>query len=77
MRAVDELVEFLARQIPAGQLESFRASESTRQRVWELVHKEREQGLTPDERCELEDYEKLEHLLILARAKARQQPAHG
>jgi hypothetical protein len=77
MRAVDEVIEFLARQIPADKLSSFRASPVTRQRVWNLVQKEKEQGLTPDERCELEEYEKLEHLLILAKAKAREGPAHG
>ena len=71
MRAVDEIVEFLARQIPAERLGSFHASAATRQRVWTLVQKEKDEGLTPDERCELEDYEKLEHLLILAKAKAR------
>ncbi len=76
MNAADEVVDFLARQIPADQLVSFRASEATRQRVWQLVQKEKEQGLTPDERCELDDYEKLEHLLILAKARAT-TPAHG
>lgn len=70
MRASDEVIAFLARQIPSDQLASFRASEATRLRVWELVQKEKEQGLTPDERYELDDYEKLEHLLILAKARA-------
>ena len=73
MRASDEVVEFLAQQIPSHRLASFRASKVTRSRVWHLVEKEKEQGLTPEERCELEDYEKLEHLLILAKARA----AHG
>jgi hypothetical protein len=76
MSAADEVVDFLARQIPTEQLVSFRASEATRERVWHLVQKEKEQGLTPDERCELDDYEKLEHLLILAKARAV-TPAHG
>jgi len=75
MRAADELVEFLARQIPVQELTAFRPSEATRRRVWELVAKEKEHGLAPDEKCELDDYEKLEHLLILARSKAR-QPGH-
>jgi hypothetical protein len=73
MRASDEVVEFLAQQIPSDQLAMFRASEETRTRVWQLVEKEKDQGLTPEERCELEDYEKLEHLMILAKARA----AHG
>ena len=50
---------------------------ATRQRVWELVRKEKEEGLTPDEKSELDDYERLEHLMILARAKARSQTARG
>ena len=41
------------------------------------MQKEKEEGLTPDEKCELDDYERLEHLLILAKAKARTAGAHG
>ncbi|MDO8545170.1 MAG: hypothetical protein Q7S40_32420 [Opitutaceae bacterium] len=77
MRAADEVIEFLAREIPAQQLASFRASEATRQRVWQLVEKEKDQGLTPEEQCELDEYEKLEHLLILAKAKAGTRTTHG
>lgn len=77
MRAADEVVEFLAREIPAKSLVAFQASETTRRRVWELVEKEKEIGLTSDEKCELDEYEQLEHLLILARAKARSKNGHG
>jgi len=77
MRAADEVVEFIAREISPGALANFRPSESTRQRVWELVRKEKDAGLTPDEKCELDECERLEHLLILARAKARSTSAHG
>lgn len=77
MRAADEVVEFLAREIAPDTLVAFQPSEETRRRVWELVRKEKEDGLTPDEECELNDYERLEHLLILAKARARAKPAHG
>lgn len=77
MRAADEVVEFLAREISPQALLSFHPSESTRRRVWQLVEKEKEEGLTPDEKCELDDYERLEHLLILAKAMARTPGAHG
>jgi hypothetical protein len=77
MRAADEVVEFLAREISPQALVAFRPSEVTRQRVWELVQKEKEEGLTPEEKSELDDYERLEHLLILAKAKARSSGAHG
>jgi hypothetical protein len=70
MRASDEVVDFLVREIAPGQLASFRLSASARQRVWDLVRKEKEADLTAEERCELDDCEKLEHLLILAKARA-------
>ena len=77
MRAADEVVEFLAREISGDALVAFQPSEATRRRVWQLVQKEKEDGLTPDEKCELDEYEQLEHLLILAKAKARSSNAHG
>ena len=77
MRAADEVVEFIAREISPEALVNFRPSESTRQRVWDLVQKEKETGLTPDEKSELDDYERIEHLLILARSKARSRGKHG
>jgi hypothetical protein len=77
MRAADEVVEFLAREISPEALIGFHPSDSTRRRVWELVHKEKERGLTPEETAELDDYERLEHLIILAKAKARTSGAHG
>jgi hypothetical protein len=77
VRAADEVVEFLAREISPQALISFHPSDGTRRRVWELVQKEKEEGLTPEETGELDDYERLEHLLIVAKAKARTPGAHG
>ena len=77
MRAVDEVVDFLAREIPTESLVGFHPSEATRRRVWDLVEKEKQDGLTPDEKSELDDCEQLEHLLILAKARARAKNGHG
>ena len=41
------------------------------------MEKEKERGLTPDEKSELDDSERLENLLILTRAKARTIAADG
>ena len=71
MNASDELVDFLVGNIPSAKLAGFRASEETRRRVWELIEKEKDAGLLPEEKIELDDYLKLEHLLVLAKAKAR------
>ena len=54
----------------AEALASFRASDGARQRVWALVAKEKESGLLPQEKVELDDFLKLEHLLALAKARA-------
>lgn len=78
MNACDELVDFLVGQIPAEALAAFQPSEQTRRRVWDLIAKEKDHGLMPDEKLELEDYLKLEHLFVLAKAKARRaSQQHG
>jgi len=76
MNVSDEIVDFLVHHIPAQALAGFRASEEARQRVWALVAKEKESGLLPQEKVELDDFLKLEHLIVLAKAKAL-APGHG
>lgn len=76
MNVNDEIVDFLVHHIPAQALADFRASDAARQRVWALVAKEKESGLLPPEKVELDDFLKLEHLIVLAKAKAL-APGHG
>ena len=71
MNACDELVDFLVGNIPSSKLADFHSSEDARRRVWTLIEKEKESGFLPEEKLELEDYLKLEHLLVLAKAKVR------
>jgi hypothetical protein len=77
MNARDELLDFLVGQIPGTALADFQASDQARQRVWALIAKEKETGLLPEEKLELDDYLKLEHLLVLAKAKARLAAGHA
>ena len=70
MNAGEEILDFLVGQIPAKSLASFQISSGARARVWSLIAKEKEAGLLPEEKVELEDYLKLEHLVVLAKAKA-------
>ena len=51
---------------------SFRPSEQAQARLAELIERERATGLSEDERRELEQYMQLEHVMRLAKAKARQ-----
>jgi hypothetical protein len=70
MNLSDEILDFLVEQIPAQSLANFKASDHARQRVWALIAKEKESGLLPEEKVELDDYLKLEHLVVLAKAKS-------
>ena len=70
MNVGDEILDFLVEQIPAQSLANFKASDEARQRVWTLIAKEKESGLLPEEKVELDDYLKLEHLVVLAKARA-------
>jgi hypothetical protein len=68
--AFEELAEFFASKVP-DDLIAFRPSKATSDRVELLVFKEKTQGLTPDEKQELDQYTVLEHIMRLAKAKAR------
>ena len=70
-KAYDELVDFIAAGSPPGRLLHFQPSAETRERVHELIRKEKGAGLLPEEASELDDYMKLEHLMRLAKARAR------
>ena len=55
----------------------FKPSEAARQRVWDLVEREKACVLPDDEKSELDHYLEIEHLMRLAKARARQLLAHG
>jgi hypothetical protein len=70
MKVSDEILDFLVEQIPAQSLADFKASDAARERVWTLIAREKECGLMPEEKVELDDYLRLEHLIVLAKARA-------
>ncbi len=69
--AYQEIVDLIAGANPAGVV-SFRPSENAQARVADLIEQEKTQGLSQDERRELDQYMQLEHVMRLAKAKARQ-----
>jgi hypothetical protein len=71
-RVYDEFVEFIAAGSSPQNVIAFRPSEKTRKRVFNLIEREREEGLSADEKSELDHYMQIEHLMRLAKAKARQ-----
>jgi len=70
-RAYEELVEFIAGGTTPQAVADFEPSATTKQRVAELVAREKVAGLTADEARELDHFLTVEHLMRLAKAKAR------
>ncbi len=71
LRAYDEFVDFIAAGPSSENVAAFLPSESTRQRVSDLVLREKTTGLSAAETSELDHYFQLEHIMRLAKARAR------
>jgi hypothetical protein len=69
-KAYEEIVDFIAAGSDPQAVVRFQPSEEARQRVWDLVAREKTTGLTRDETEELNHYVELEHIMRLARARA-------
>jgi len=74
-RVYDELVDFIAGGTTPEAIAQFQPSAATRDRVAELVDREKRAGITPAEARELDHFMTLEHLMRLAKAKARRKAA--
>jgi hypothetical protein len=68
--AYEEIIEFIASANPVA-VATFEASQATKDRVAELIHREKTAGLNTDESKELKQYLSLEHIMRLAKARAR------
>ncbi len=69
--AYDEFVEFLASGSTPRELIDFQPSEQTRAKVSDLIRRQKSAALSPDEASELNCYLQLEHIMRLAKARAR------
>ena len=70
--AYDEFVNFIAAGTTPEGVVGFQPSEATTARVEYLIRQQKTVGLTPDETTELSHYLQTEHLMRLAKARARQ-----
>lgn len=71
-KSYDEIIDFLAAGTTPDALLAFRPSQKTTQRVEELIEKSKQGVISSEEQSELDDYLQLEHILILAKARARE-----
>ena len=75
-RAFDEIIDFFAAGTTPKRVASFQPSESTKARVADLIHREKLDGLSPEESAELTEYLRLEHFMRLVKARAHQYLVH-
>jgi hypothetical protein len=69
--AYEEIVDFIAAGTTPQTVATFEPSEPTKQHVANLIHREKTEGLSADEASELDHYMRLEHIMRLAKARAR------
>jgi O-succinylbenzoate synthase len=70
-KAYEEVIDFIAEGTTPDSIVVFRPSEAAKQRVADLIRREKTTGLTADETSELNHYMELEHLKRLAKTRAR------
>ena len=68
--AYEEIINFLAAGITSQSLVEFQVSETVKARVSDLIFREKTDGISSEEKSELDHYLTLEHLLRLAKARA-------
>lgn len=71
LRAYEEVIEFIAAGSSPQNVVAFRPSENAKERVADLIDREKVASLSPEEKSELDHYLQLEHLMRLAKARAR------
>ena len=72
-----EIIEFIAAGTTSEAVADFHPSPEAQRRVAELIEREKEEGLSQEEVAELDHFMELEHILRMAKAKARQILARG
>jgi hypothetical protein len=75
-KAYEELIDFIAAGSKPDDVIAYEPSPATKNRVADLIHKEKTDGLTSEEKSELDNYMQLEHIMRLAKARARTYVTH-
>ncbi len=68
--AYDEFIEFITSAPTLEQITHFRLSEQAEQRISDLLAANRSRRLADDENRELDDYQRLEHIVRKAKIRA-------
>lgn len=71
VKAYEEVIDFIAAGTTPQNVIDFRPSDAAQQRLEDLILREKEGALSAEEKFELDHYMQLEHLMRLAKARAR------
>lgn len=75
IHVLEETAELFASSPSPEQILGFRFSTATQQRASELLQRQREGSLSPDEQRQMEQFEQAELLIRLVKARVRAQDA--
>jgi hypothetical protein len=76
LKVYEEIINFIAAGVSPGDISTFIPSTECRERVVDLLSREKTGALSAEEKSELEHYLQIEHLMRLAKARARQHLIH-
>ena len=76
-KSYDEIIDFIAAGTTPEAVVAFRPSQQVQHRVALLAERARDGNISAEEQSELDDYLQLEHLMIMAKARARQHTQLG
>jgi hypothetical protein len=72
-----EIIDFIAAGTTPETVAGFRPSPEAQERLAALIEREKATGLSPEEKAEVDHFMDLEHILRMAKARARQIVARG
>jgi hypothetical protein len=72
-----EIIDFIAAGTTPETVIQFKPSPEAQRRVSDLIEREKGTGLSPEEKAELDHFLELEHILRMAKARAREILSRG
>jgi len=76
-KSYEEIIDFIAAGTTPEAVVAFHPSDGVQRRVAELIERSSEGAISAEDQSELEDYLQLEHIMIMAKARARQHTQLG
>jgi hypothetical protein len=74
MRAYEEVIAFIAAGTSPDRVVTFHPSAAVKERVQQLIQREKTTGFSNEEQSELDHYMQLEHIVRLAKARSACMP---